>query len=70
MTKEEAKTLATFEHECTCGGFAWQMSGRPQEQPHMNWCPQYDEYGDWYQALHGGDRREGAYVKAKKHYAS
>jgi len=54
MTKEEAKTLATFENECTCGGFAWQMNGRPQEQPHMNWCPQYDEYGDWYQALYGG----------------
>ncbi len=55
MTKEEAKNLATFENECTCGGFAWQMNGRPQEQPHMNWCPQYDEYEEWYQALHGDD---------------
>jgi len=36
----------------------------------MNWCPQYDEYGDWYQALHGGDRRGGEYAKARNHHAS
>lgn len=23
--------MATFEHYCTCGGFAWQMNGRPEE---------------------------------------
>ena len=52
MTKEEAESLETFENQCTCGGFAWSMNGRPQEQPHMAWCPQYDEYDEWYQALH------------------
>jgi hypothetical protein len=38
----------TFEHYCTCGGFAWQMNGRPEAQPHMTWCPQYDEYAEWF----------------------
>ena len=52
MTKEEAENLKTFDNPCTCGGFAWQINGRKQEQPHMNWCPQYDEYEEWYQALH------------------
>ena len=64
MTKEEAENLKTFDNQCTCGGFAWSMNGRPQEQPHMAWCPQYDEYEEWYQALHsktpnaGGKPRE------------
>jgi hypothetical protein len=28
------------------------MNGRPKEQPHMRWCPQYEEYGEWWRALH------------------
>ena len=62
MTKEEAENLKTFDNPCTCGGFAWQINGRKQEQPHMNWCPQYDEYEEWYQALHG----DAAHAKEKE----
>ncbi len=53
MTKEEAKQLKTFKRVCNCGGYAWHMNGRPEEQPHMTWCPQAKEYAEWYQALHG-----------------
>ena len=52
MTKEEAQQLKTFKNYCTCGGYAWQMNGRPEAQPHMAWCPQSEEYAEWYQALH------------------
>lgn len=40
--------MKTFENYCTCGGFAWQMNGRPEAQPHMDWCPQRAEYAEWY----------------------
>ena len=43
----------TFTNTCTCGGFAWALNGRPQAQPHMDWCPQADEYKAWYAAVHG-----------------
>ena len=56
MTKEEAENLKVFENTCMCGGFAWNLNGRPQEQPHMAWCPQYDEYQELYQALNGAPR--------------
>lgn len=32
----------------TCGGYAWQMNERPEAQPHMDWCPQRDEYAEWF----------------------
>lgn len=53
MTRQQAEALKSFKHYCTCGGFAWTMNGRPQEQPHMEWCPQRDEYTEWRAALHG-----------------
>jgi hypothetical protein len=37
-----------FKNHCTCGGFAWTMNGRDPAQPHMAWCPQLEEYAEWY----------------------
>jgi hypothetical protein len=51
MTKDEAKKLISFKNYCTCGGFAWYMSGRPQRRPHAYWCPQREEYNTWYDAI-------------------
>lgn len=51
MTKIEAENLKTFKHRCNCGGYAWTMNGRPENQPHMSWCPQFHEYRIWYKAL-------------------
>lgn len=53
MTREEALALKSFKNHCNCGGFAWQLNGRPQSQPHMGWCPQRQEYAEWWRALHG-----------------
>ena len=38
----------TYDSYCTCGGYAWSMNGRDPKQPHMGWCPQYDEHAKWY----------------------
>jgi len=54
MTYEEAINLKTFKHYCMCGGFAWSMNGRNEEQPHMEWCPQLEEYIEYRQALKKG----------------
>lgn len=51
MTHEEALMLKSFKHYCMCGGYAWDMNGRDPEQPHMSWCPQREEYGEWREAL-------------------
>lgn len=56
MTKEEADNLKTFKQYCTCGGYAWQMNGRPESQPHMDWCPQEKEYAEWYKAKNGSSK--------------
>jgi len=40
----------SFEHYCMCGGYAWSMNGRPESQPHMDWCPQFAEYAAWWKA--------------------
>lgn len=52
MTRTEAENLKSFQHYCTCGGYAHSMNGRPAKQPHMTWCPQFNEYAEWYSALH------------------
>lgn len=39
--------LSSFANHCTCGGYAWQLNGRPKAQPHTPWCPQYEEYALW-----------------------
>lgn len=58
MTKTEAENLKTFKNSCTCGGYAWNINGRPREQPHMSWCPQYNEYGEWFMALQSNRARD------------
>jgi hypothetical protein len=55
MTKKEAEGLKSFKNFCTCGGYAWSMNGRPEQQPHMEWCPQFYEYAEWYKAMHSKD---------------
>lgn len=57
MTHQEALDLKTFQHYCNCGGFAWTMNGRPQEQPHMSWCAQFDEYAEYWEALHNTEKQ-------------
>jgi len=52
MTKEEAEKLIYFDHYCTCGGNAYKMNGRPESNPHMDWCPQKAQYDEWYKAMH------------------
>ena len=56
MTKDEALNLKTFDHYCTCGGFAHSMNGRDARNPHMDWCPQAKQYSEWYEALHGQEQ--------------
>jgi len=51
MTTEQPKKHKSFEHYCTCGGYAYEMNGRNPEQPHMIWCPQRDEWIAWKQSL-------------------
>lgn len=53
MTKEEAQALKSFKHRCTCGGYAFHMNGRDPRQPYMSWCPQREEYAEWYKAMYG-----------------
>lgn len=47
---EPANKLISFKNYCTCGGYAWQMNGRPESSPHMAWCPQREEYAIWFAA--------------------
>ena len=54
MTKEEAENLKSFDHTCTCGGYACSMNGRNPEQPHMAWCPQLPQWLEWKEALQEG----------------
>ena len=58
MTKEEAQRLRRFDHYCNCGGFAYTMNGRPVSNPHMIWCPQKQQYDEWYKALHSNNDDE------------
>jgi len=58
MTKEEALNLKSFQNYCTCGGFAFSMNGRNPKRPHMDWCPQREEYNEWYDAIHSDDKEE------------
>lgn len=52
MTRDEATKMTQFKNRCTCGGSATTISNdRPVSQPHMSWCPQYQEYADYRKAL-------------------
>lgn len=57
MTKQEAEALKRFKDYCTCGGFAWQMNGRKESSPHMEWCPQAKEYAEWWDAMNTAPQR-------------
>ena len=46
MTIDEALSLKSYSHYCTCGGFA-----RKGKHPHQNWCAQFAEYEEWIEAL-------------------
>lgn len=41
-----------FQHGCICGGYAWRMNGRDPSDPHMDWCPQREEYLAWWKQTH------------------
>ncbi len=55
MTRTEAENLTSFQNYCTCGGYAHSMNGRDKADPHMPWCPQREEYNEWYRALNEKD---------------
>jgi hypothetical protein len=57
MTKEEAMKKKTFKNCCTCGGYAYSMNGRNPRRPHMDYCPQKDEYNEWYDAFHSKEEK-------------
>ena len=59
MTRSEAENLKSFDHFCTCGGYAYTMNGRDPRYAHMEWCPQATQYLEWYCAMHP-DRAEAA----------
>ena len=48
----QALKLKRFDHGCTCGGYAHRMNGRPESNPHMDYCPQKPQYDEWYRAIH------------------
>jgi hypothetical protein len=55
----------SFDNYCTCGGYAWQMNGRPEAQPHMSWCPQREEYAAWYEKQdHAGLNKSREWLKS------
>jgi len=58
MTYEEAKNLKRFKEYCTCGGYAWTMNGRDERHPHMNYCPQKNEWEEWKKAMEKGEANE------------
>lgn len=53
MSKECAQKMKTFKNYCTCDGYAHSMNGRDKRRPHMDYCPQREEYNQWYDALYG-----------------
>ncbi len=44
------KAIKSFKERCTCGGYAHTMNGRDPARPHMDYCPQREEYNEWYDA--------------------
>ena len=45
---EKWKRKKKFDNFCTCGGYAYTINGRNPDQPHMEWCKQFDEYSEYY----------------------
>jgi len=44
----ESKAISSFKNHCTCGGLAWNID---PTRPHMNWCPQAEEYNEWFDSV-------------------
>ena len=57
MTKDEAKNLKRFKNICNCGGYAYELNGRSEKQPHMERCPQFKEYAEWWEDSHRNDKK-------------
>lgn len=57
MTYEEAKNLTRFKNYCTCGGYAPSMNGRDRCNPHLNYCPQREEFKEWQAAIEAGEKQ-------------
>ena len=58
MTKDEAKNLKTFKNYCICGGFAGMSERAKSRHPHMEWCPQIEEWEEWKAAMESGIKEE------------
>jgi hypothetical protein len=44
-----------FKNYCTCGGYAASMNGRDPRHPHMDYCPQREEWEEWKTATESKD---------------
>lgn len=55
----KVKGIVTYKSYCNCGGYAASMNGRNKEHPHLNWCPQYEEYEDLYFQYECDKAKEG-----------
>lgn len=58
MTYEEAKKLKSFKEYCTCGGFSGMTERSKSRHPHLEWCPQREEWEEWKSAIEKGERDE------------
>ena len=46
------ENMTLFKNSCMCGGYAHSMNGRNPRSPHMDWCPQREEYNEWYDKMY------------------
>ena len=44
MTREYALTMRAYKHYCNCGGYAGLSERSKSRHPHMDWCPQREEW--------------------------
>ena len=51
MTREDAINLKSFRNYCTCGGYAGLSERAQSRHPHLDWCPQRDEWEEWKAAM-------------------
>lgn len=58
MTYEEAKDLKSFKNYCTCGGYAGLSERAKSRHPHLDYCPQRDEWEAWKAAIESGEVKQ------------
>lgn len=56
MTYEEASSLKTFKNYCNCGGAHGIAERSRSRNPHMQWCPQLEEWEEWKSAMESGEK--------------